>query len=242
LNGTSAQRRDPVRPGPGAVQDQPRLDGPAIGGHDPAGPPGEPRPRPKIDARRSRVLDQVQHDPLGIDHRGVRRPQRPLDRPHPGLDPARLGLGHELHPDPVGLSPRAELGQPGQIALGPRDHQLAPPADRQAMIGAQSGQRPVSFDREPRLEAVRRVVEARVQDAAVPTGGVAPEAGLLLDQHDPRARVAGGERAGGGDPDDPSPDDQQIGAVHAGSDIAAGDPQSSSGSGRRSARATRPSA
>ena len=152
---------------------------------------------------------------VGRGARGGRRPQRPTRRPGQRLELAGLRLVDHLDGHVVGDGASVQLLECGQLLVPAGDHELAATAHRDVVLVAEGMQQDVPAPGQSRLERVRCVVEAGVQDTGVPAGRVRAQRRLLV-QDDQRAAWPTGQcRVGHRQADDPAADDGDVsGALH----------------------------
>src|SRR5262249_14794698 len=90
------------------------------------------------------------------------------------------------------------------------DDDLAAADDLDPVLLAEVDHQVLAFDAELRLEGARLVVDAGVDDAAVVAGLVRAELRLLLEDDQPRAPGARGQRSRSGEADDASAHDGEV--------------------------------
>ena len=145
-------------------------------------------------AGRFGALLQHLHEPLRFETAGSGRPQR-----RGGTD-ARLAAAHELGPHDlqalraVGRPQRSERFEIRQFFVGRRDDQLAAAIVRHTGARAEMVEEPGPFDTELSLQGAGRIVQARVDDAAVVRAGLHARASMLFDDAE-RASGAGNLRS-----------------------------------------------
>jgi len=110
----------------------------------------------------------------------------------------------------IGLSAFPQGVEPRQLAGFGRDDQFPDSTVLDAFLVAVLPRELSPLDAEPRLERTRRIVDARMDDAAVVSRLVLVEAGLFLDAGNPQRRVAVRELSRGRKPDDPAADDGDV--------------------------------
>ena len=209
-------RRNLVGVEPGRVHHRARPDGLGrradldAGGVGAAGDEGAARQQDDLAARR--VVPQRADEGLGVDDAGRRRPEGGAGR-HVRLHPADGGGIDDLQVgDAVGLASRAQALQLGPRFLGAGDDQLSAAPVRYFVPGAEPVERLAALDAEPGLEGAGRIVDARVDDAAVVGAGLGAEAGMALDQADGAPGAGGLSRAR--QADDAASDHDQIDRFH----------------------------
>ena len=146
---------------------------------------------------------------------GGRRPQRPTGRPGQGLKLAGLRLVDQLDGHVVGDGASVQLVECGQLVVPAGDHELAATAHGDAVLVAEGMQQDVPAPGQSRLQRVRCVVEAGVQDTGVPAGRVRAQRRFLVQDDQRAAWPTGKCRVGHREPDDPAADDGDVsGALH----------------------------
>ena len=121
-----------------------------------------------------------------------------------------LGCESAQTRDPVRLRAPLELVECRHLArIGGHD-QLPALVVRNLLLLAVLPQTKPAGGAELRLERAGRVVDARVHDTAVAAGLVQRDRRLLLDDDDAPLRESPPELDGGGQPEDPRPDDNDV--------------------------------
>jgi hypothetical protein len=110
------------------------------------------------------------------------------------------------------VRPRAPLDllERRELALLGRDDQLAAALDANPVPLAERVQERRAADAEARLQRARRVVDPRVDDAAVVAGLVRGDARLPLEEDEPRLRPPQQQLARDGEPEDAAADDGDV--------------------------------
>jgi hypothetical protein len=116
--------------------------------------------------------------------------------------------------DAVDLPAAQQFVEGRQLVRAARHHQLAASVHGKLSLEAIRGHAEVAFTGEAGLEAVGRVVEPRVQHAAVPAARVLAERAFLLDHAHRGVRMPGPELARERQPDDPAADDEVVRVIH----------------------------
>ena len=171
--------------------------------------PGEDRAGQRQNrAGRLRLAEQAEHEAVGVENAGRRRVQR-RDAMQCRLHHPRRGA---IQPadvlDPVAPGPVLEGAQRRQFDFAGGDDELAAAfmADavpRQVVVEALA-----AAATEPRLQAVRRVVDPGVDDFGIARTDLAAEGGVGLD--DDHLATGPGQAAGDRQADDPGADDDTL--------------------------------
>ncbi len=127
------------------------------------------------------------------------------------LDLAQLVAFHPTNPwHAVRLRPPLELAQTVELRPVERHDELPAFAQRQPTFGAVGAQELDAAAAETRLERSRRVVDPRVDHAAVVTRLVEPDVRLLLEHRDCRVRAGLRNPPRDGEADDASADNPNL--------------------------------
>ena len=159
----------------------------------------------RVRAHGADLLGEGTRDRGEVDDRGVRRVQR-ADARHVGSTARRPAASSRPEVgDTVCVRPLAQRVQAVELGAIERHHELAELHERDVVRRAEGAQELAAAAAEARLQRVRGVVEAGMDDAAVVARLMGGEPVFLLEQQD---IVVGGEQARGGHPDDAAADDE----------------------------------
>src|SRR5205085_5008008 len=124
--------------------------------------------------------------------------------------------------DAIGTAAPRQFCETGEVRRGTRHDELAAAVDRKTALDAVAGQPGIALARKAGFKAVGGIVEARVQDAAIPTARVPAPDGLFFEQGDAGAWVPMLELQRQADADDATADDEEVAGFQASASVRTG--------------------